>query len=94
MKADHALITPYNGLQTRFAAFRDMSLESTHMVLGSRLFQTLLDHAMWRRKWQPTPVFLPGEFHGQRSRVGCLLWGHKESDTTERLSRTHTHTLT
>ena len=37
----------------------------------------------WRRKWQPTPVFLPGESQGQRSLVGCRLWGHIESDTTE-----------
>ena len=37
----------------------------------------------WRRKWQPTPVFLPGEFHGQRSLVGFSPWGHKESDMTE-----------
>ena len=37
----------------------------------------------WRRKWQPTPVFLPGESHGQKSIVGCRLWGHTESDTTE-----------
>ena len=37
----------------------------------------------WRRKWQPTPVFLPGESQGQRSLVGCCLWGHTESDTTE-----------
>ena len=37
----------------------------------------------WRRKWQPTPVFLPGESRGQRSQVGCRLWGHTESDTTE-----------
>ena len=37
----------------------------------------------WRREWQPTPVFLPGEFHGQRSLVGYSLWGHRESDTTE-----------
>ena len=37
----------------------------------------------WRRKWQPAPVFLPGESHGQRSLVGYSLWGHKESDTTE-----------
>ena len=35
------------------------------------------------RKWQPTPVFLPGESQGQRSLVGCHLWGHTESDTTE-----------
>ena len=37
----------------------------------------------WRRKWQPTPVFLPGESQGPGSLVGCLLWGHTESDTTE-----------
>ena len=39
----------------------------------------------WRRKWQPTPVFLPGESHGQRSLVGYSPWGRKESETTERL---------
>ena len=37
----------------------------------------------WRRKWQPTPVFLPGESQGQGSPVGCRLWGRTESDTTE-----------
>ena len=37
----------------------------------------------WRRKWQPTPVFLPGEPQGWGSLVGCHLWGHTESDTTE-----------
>ena len=37
----------------------------------------------WRRAWQPTPVFLPGESHGQRSLVGYSPRGHKESDTTE-----------
>ena len=40
----------------------------------------------WRRKWQPTPVFLPGEFHGQRSLMTYSPWGCKESDTTEQLS--------
>ena len=39
----------------------------------------------WRRKWQPTPVFLPGKFHGRRSLAGYGPWGHKQSDTTERL---------
>ena len=43
----------------------------------------------WSRKWQPTPEFLPGKFHGQRSLVGCSPWGCKESYTTDRLS-THT----
>ena len=40
----------------------------------------------WKRKWQPTPVFLSGKSHGQRSLVGYSPWGRKESDTTERLS--------
>ena len=50
----------------------------------------------WRRKWQPAPVFLPGESHGQRNLLGYSLWGRKESDTTEWLSthtHRHTHTL-
>ena len=38
----------------------------------------------WRRKWQPTRVFLPGKFHGQRRLVGYSPWGCKELDTTER----------
>ena len=37
----------------------------------------------WRRKWQPTPAFLPGESQGQESWVGCCLWGPTGSDTTE-----------
>ena len=40
----------------------------------------------WKRKWPSTPVFLPGESHGQRSLVGCSIMGHKESNTTEQLS--------
>ena len=41
---------------------------------------------MWRRKWQPTPVFLPGESQGWRSLVGCRLWGCTESDMTKATS--------
>ena len=41
----------------------------------------------WRRKWQPIPVFLPGESQGWRSLVGCRLWGLTESDTTESTSQ-------
>ena len=40
----------------------------------------------WKRKWQPTPVFLPGEFHGQKSLMGYSPWGDKESDTFEWLT--------
>ena len=49
-----------------------------------------LGSVSWLRRspgsWQPTPVFLPGEFHGQRSPVAYSLWGHKESDMAERLT--------
>ena len=44
-----------------------------------------LERFPWRREWQPTPVLLPGESHGQRSLVGYSPRGRKESDTTERL---------
>ena len=40
----------------------------------------------WKREWQPTPVFLPREFHGQRSLAGYSQWGPKESDMTEQLT--------
>ena len=41
----------------------------------------------WRRKWQPTLVFLPGKFHGQRRLEGYSTWGCKESDMTEHMHR-------
>ena len=41
---------------------------------------------IWRKKWQCTPVFLPGKSHGKRSLAGYSPWGHKESDTAEHLS--------
>ena len=53
--------------------------EQLHFHFSLSLF-TLMH---WRRKWQPTLVFLPGESQGQKSLVGCHLWGHRESDTTE-----------
>ena len=40
----------------------------------------------WRREWQPTSVFLPGESHGQKNLAGYIQWGHKESDMTEQLN--------
>ena len=44
----------------------------------------------WRREWQPTPAFLPGEFHGQRSLAVYSPWGHKESNMTERQTLSQT----
>ena len=55
---------------------------------------SLVGNIPWRRKWQATPVFLPGEFHGQRSLSDYSPWGCRESETTERLTHTHTHTHT
>ena len=46
----------------------------------------------WKREWLPTPVFLPGGYHGQRSLMGYSPLGHKELDTTERL-QTHIHNV-
>ena len=60
---------------------------AVHGVMKSRIRLsdftfTFYFHA-WRRKWQPTPVFLPGESQGRGSLLGCCLWGRTESDTTE-----------
>ena len=55
-----------------------------------RAFDPWVRKIPWSRKWQPTPVFLPGEFHGQRSLAGYSPRGRKESDMTAHLS---THTL-
>ena len=60
------------------------SLRLGHDWVTSLSFFTFMH---WRRKWQPTPVFLPGESQGQRSLVGCRLWGHTESDTTEAMQQ-------
>ena len=53
---------------------------------GDQGFDPWIRKIPWRRKWQSTPVFLPGEFHGQRSLVVYSPWGHKELDMTERLT--------
>ena len=45
-----------------------------------------LGNISWRRKWQPTPVSLPGKSHGQRGPVGYSPWGRKESDMAEQLN--------
>ena len=61
---------------------------AVHGVAKSRTQLTslsLFTFMHWRRKWQPTPVFLLGEPQGWGRLVGCRLWGRTESDTTERL---------
>ena len=53
---------------------------------GKPRFDPWVGKIPWRRAWQPTPVFLPGEFQGQRSLVGYSPWGHEELDTSEQLT--------
>ena len=56
---------------------------TVHGVAKSRTRLSDFTFTHWRKKWQPTPVFLPGESQGWGSLVGCRLWGHTESDMTE-----------
>ena len=53
---------------------------------GKPRFDPWVRKISWRRKWQPTPVLLPGEFHWQRSLAGYSPWGHKESNATKKLT--------
>ena len=62
------------------------------MVHSNTVYSFAVEKIPWRRKWQPTPVFLPRKSHGERSLADYSPWGHKESDTTKRLARAHTHT--
>ena len=66
-------------------------------------FKPWVGKISWKRKWQPTPIFLSGKYHRQRRLEGYSLWGHKESDMTEHACKhihiyiyiyiyTHTHT--
>ena len=52
----------------------------------------LVEKIPWRREWLPIPVFLPGEFYGERNLVGYSPWGSQKSDTTKPFTHTHTHT--
>ena len=67
-------------------------LQSTESLKVRHDWATLLSlftFTHWRRKWQPTPVFLPGESQEQGSLVGCRLWGRIDSDTTEATWQQH-----
>ena len=62
-----------------------------------RGFDLWVGKISWRKKWYPTPAFLPGKFYGQRNLVDYSPWGHKELDGTEgayACANTHTHTHT
>ena len=59
------------------------SMGSLRVGQDSATSLSLFTFLHWRRQWQPTPVFSPGESQGRGSLVGCRLWGRIESDTTE-----------
>ena len=63
-------------------------LEKNLPAMQETWVQSLCQDISWRRQWQPIPVFLPGEFHGQRSLTGYIHspWGRRELDMTEQLS--------
>ena len=62
---------------------RLQSMESRRVRHDRVTSLSLFTFMHWRRKWQPTPVFLPGESQGRGSLVGCWLWGCTQSDATE-----------
>ena len=64
--------------------------KNLHAMQETQVFDSRVWKIPRRREWQLTPVFLPREFQGQRSLAGYSPWGHKESDTTEQLTHTHT----
>ena len=68
-----------------YASFGGSEVKASALQCRRPGFDPWVGKIPWRRKWQPTPVFLPGESHGRRSLVGYSPRGHKESDMTERL---------
>ena len=63
-----------------------VGVDSEHRTEGKIEILNTVRLDWWRRKWKPTPVFLPRESQGQRSLVGWSTWGHKELDMTDQLS--------
>ena len=70
---------------------RLQSMGSLRVRHDWRTSLSLFTFMHWRKKWQPTPVFLPGESQGRGSLVGCCLWGRTESDTTEATQQQQQH---
>ena len=81
------LRSPFQGPQNTFGG------SSVCPQCGKPRFDPWVGKILWRRKWQPTPVFLPGESHGGRSLVGYSPRGCKKSDTTELLHKANVDSL-
>ena len=77
-------MVPLEDSRLYYAAIRDCTIPvNTGTAERLHFHFSLFTFMHWRRKWQPTPVFFPGESQGQGSLVGCRLWGRTELDTTE-----------
>ena len=79
-------------IQTHVGGFLHCSVVKNPPAVQGLMLDPWVGKIPWRRAWQPTPVFLLGKSHGQRSLAGCGPWGHKECMTgrTEATERAHT----
>ena len=68
-----------------YAEYIMQNVQLNESQAGIKIVRRNINNQIWRRKWHPTPVLLPGKPHGRRNLVGYSLWGHKESDRTEQL---------
>ena len=87
-------VVPFSSCPQSFPATGPLQMSQLFTSDGQSIGQLYAYN--WRRKWQSTPVLLPGKSHGQRSVVGYSLWGCKESDTTDWLHfiSLHMHIIT
>ena len=83
----HPILKYFHLLNLNFTLVKVLQLEIDNLI--ARRFNLTPIPLQVRRAWQPTPVILPGEFHGQRSLVSYSPWCREESDTTEQLSTAH-----
>ena len=72
-----------------YVSFSIAQMEKNLPAMQRPWFDPWIGKILWRREWLPTPIFLPGQSHGQRSLVGYSPWGREESDMTEQ----HTHSV-
>ena len=92
LKLSFEFFSYFSALGCMFLFFKNFLFCSCIVFLF--LFSYLSVYALlWRKKWQPTPVFLPGESQGWGSLVGCCRWGRTESDTTEATQQQQQHAL-
>ena len=79
-------VTTFSSCYLQNQKVKKLKSRRTHDNHFQNIGLTRFMQNFWSRKWLPIPVFLPGNFHGQRSLAGYSLWGRQESETTERLS--------